>query len=108
MSIAFADVFPVLAEALPDFKPDNENDGLCYLFLNDMVRWVCDRAYPEFERQMEEFATLFEKLLTEGDSDIRDLTQDALETLWDHEEREVVASHFGPKTQELWKLICKH
>jgi hypothetical protein len=73
-----------------------------------MVRWVCDRTYPEFERQIEEFATLFEKLLTEGGSDIRDLTQDALETLLDHEEREVIASHFGPKTQELWKPICKH
>jgi hypothetical protein len=65
MSIAFADAFPVLAEALPDFKPDHENEGLRYLYLNDMVRWVCDRANPEFEPQMMEFATLFEKLLTE-------------------------------------------
>jgi hypothetical protein len=108
MTIEFEDVFPILADAIPEFKPSAEDleDRLSYLFLNDMARWVCDRGYPGFENQMGQFAALFEKLISEGDSNVHDLAHDALETVWEGDEREFVARHFGPKTRELWDRIC--
>ncbi|HXR38186.1 MAG TPA: hypothetical protein VN776_03810 [Terracidiphilus sp.] len=50
MSIAFEDAFAVVATAMPKFKVSAAEweDRLAYPLLNDMVRWVCDRAYPEF------------------------------------------------------------
>jgi hypothetical protein len=49
MAIAYADVFPVLAAALPEFEPSAADweDRLSYPFLSAMVRFVCDRAYLE-------------------------------------------------------------
>jgi hypothetical protein len=109
MSIDYADVCSVLAEALPDFRPSEVDmkDRLSYIILNDMVRFACDRAYPEYETLMEQFAALFERLISEGDSNVHDLALDALDTVWEHrEEREFVARHFGPRTREVWERIC--
>jgi hypothetical protein len=114
MSIAFADVFPVLAEALPDFRPSPQEleECLSYVFLSDMVRFVCDRScsgFPEYEILMYQFANLLERLIVEGDSDVHDLAHDALDSVWEREEygeREVLAHHFGPMTRELWERIC--
>jgi len=49
MPIDYADVFSILADALPEFKPSAEDleDRLSYPFPSDMVRFVCDRAYPD-------------------------------------------------------------
>jgi hypothetical protein len=111
VSIDYSDVFPVLANALPEFSPSSEDweDCLSYPFLNEMVRFVCDRAYlgiPEYEPLMQQFAALFERLISEGDSNVHDLAHDALETVWEHrEERDLIAAHFGPKTRELWERI---
>ena len=107
--ITFANVFPILAEAWPEFTasaPDRVEDRLSYPFLNDMVRFVCDRVYPEFDPLLHRFAALLENLLADGDSDVRDLVHDALETLRSHEEREKIADHFGHRTRDLWKQVC--
>jgi len=84
MSIDYSDVFPVLAQALPDFSPSpvDWEDRLSYPFLNQMAWFVCDRAYPElpeYETLMRQFAGLFERLISEGDSNVHDLAHDALE-----------------------------
>lgn len=56
---------------------------------------------------MREFAALLEKLITEGDSNVHELTHDALETLWEHQdERAFVAEYFGPSTRTLRDRIC--
>jgi hypothetical protein len=108
MTIAFQDVFPVLAQALPDFKASEEDweDRISYAFLSDMVRFVCDRGYPGSDGLMTGFARLLETLLILGDSDVKDLVHDALESVWAREERDFVAMHFGLKTSELWTRIC--
>ena len=107
-SIEFENVFDVLAEGLTDFKPSEsewEEDRLSYPFLSDMVRYVCDRAYPEFETSLRQFADLLEKLIGEGDSRVHDLARDALDTLWGQDEREFISGYLGPKTREVWKRI---
>jgi len=108
MSIDYEDVFDVLAEAVTDFKPSEAEleDRLSYPFLNGMVRFACDRAFPEFDTSLHQFADLFERLICEGDSNVHDLAHDALETVWEHDEREFISGYFGPKTRELWGRIC--
>jgi hypothetical protein len=108
MRIEYEDVFDVLAEAVTDFKPSEAEleDRLSYPFLNGMVRFVCDRAYPEFESSLRQFADLFERLICKGDSNVHDLAHDALDALWEHGERELISGYFGPKTRELWGRIC--
>lgn len=93
MAIPYQDVFPVLAEALPDFRASSEDwdDRLSYPFLSDMVRFVSDRAIPEFEPLMHQFGILLEGLTTEGDRDVQDLVHDGLETLWEKSDRDFVA-----------------
>jgi hypothetical protein len=107
MSIDYSDVFSILAEALPEFAPSEADleDRLSYPFLSEMVRFLCNRAYPEFpeyDKMMREFASLIEKLISDGDSNVHDLAHDGLESVWEHrEERDVISNYFGPKTQEL-------
>jgi hypothetical protein len=111
MRITFADVFPLLAEPLSGFEasPEDWEEHAAYCFLGDMVRFVCDRAYPQFpdnKSLLRQFAALMERLISEGDRDVHDLAHDALESVWAREEREFVASYFGPETTELWARIC--
>jgi hypothetical protein len=111
VTIAYADVFPVIAEAMPDFEPSKEDwdNRLSYPFLSEMVRFVCDRSYPgglEYEILRNQLAGLLEYLISEGDNDVHDLAHDALESVWDREERDVLAQHFGPVTRVLWRKIC--
>jgi len=111
MIIAFEDVFPVLAGALGDFQATKEDweERNAYFFLSDMVEFVCDRSYPgfpEYEIVMRQFSELLERLINEGDRNVNDLAHDALESVWEREERAELAKHFGPKTQKLWERIC--
>ncbi len=108
--ISYEQVFPTLAEALPDFTASRQDwveDQLSYPFVNDMVRFVCDRAYPEFDPMISQFAALLERLLSHGDERVHELVHDALEGLWSSDAPAIVTSHFGPKTRELWNLVCK-
>jgi len=62
--------------------------------------------FPDSEKFATRLAALFERLISEGDSDVHDLTHDGLDGLWGCEERDFVAKHFGPKTREVWERIC--
>ena len=66
-----------------------------------MIRFVCNRACPEFETSIRQFADLFEKLISEGDRNVHDLAHDGFEALWEHDEREFISGYFGPKTRDL-------
>ena len=109
MSIAYWDVFDVLAEAMPECPPapDDWEDRLSYIYINDIVRYVCKWAYPDFEPLLKRFAALMERLFIEGDENVQDLAHDALEAVWDHREEGVfVAKYFEPRTREVWLRIC--
>jgi hypothetical protein len=106
MTIAFWDVFPILAQAIPAFPAteDDLEDPLPYMFINDMVRFVCLR---ESESEMDQLAELLEKLLAEGDDETRYLAMDAIETLGEKPEGPMVAKRFSPKSREIWATVYK-
>ena len=108
MPIDYLDVFPILANALPDF-PATEQDWqepLPYIFMSEIVTFVCTKMSLDSMEHVEPFIALLEKLLTEGDGEIRYLVMDALEFLDEHkQERELISSRFGSKTLDLWRQM---
>jgi len=111
VELYYSFVFPVLADALAEFKPSAADlqEPLPYIFMFQMVEFVCDRAYaglPQVNPSLRQFATLMERLISDGDSDVHDLAHDGLESVWAREEGEFVASFFGPKTRALSVRIC--
>ena len=111
MTIEYCDVFPVLAKAVSGCEPTKQywDELLPYVFINDLVRFVCDRGYPDFDGVLGQFGELVERLLTEGDDEVRNLAHDALDTVCSHKdlaERDAVVQHFGPTTMKAWERIC--
>jgi hypothetical protein len=110
MTIAFQDAFAVLAVSMPKFKVSASewDERLAYPLLSDMVRWICNRAHPEFpdfEKFMQRFADILEKLISRGDNDIQDLVRYGLNCLREYKEGNFVAAYFKPKTHEMWQRI---
>lgn len=109
MGIAYSEVFPILAEAVPGFGASEEDrrEPTPYFFLGDMVKFVCERTPSRSNAEASALAALLERLLLEGDSDIRDLVQDGLECVLSCDTREAVAKYFGQKTLDLWFQVCQ-
>jgi hypothetical protein len=108
MSIRYSEVFPLLAKAVTGFEPDDEDwrEPTPYFFLADMIRFVCQKFGTGSDFQATELGACLERLLTEGDSDIRDLVLDGLETLRDQcISSERIAEHFAPRGRELGRSV---
>jgi hypothetical protein len=106
VTIAYWDVVPIIAQAIPDFpaSEDDLEDPLPYVFISDVVLFVCRR---QLEFEMDRLAELLEKLLTEGDPEVTYLSMDAIETLGVTREGPIVAKRFGPKFLEIWATVYK-
>ena len=105
MTIRYSDVFPILAKSITGVEADDEDwkEPTPYFFLANIVRFVCQRTRSGSALEALEMGKLLERLLSEGDADIRDLVLDGLETLRDEGMcTDLVVRYFGPKTIELW------
>jgi hypothetical protein len=104
MTIAYADVFPILAAALPDFGASEQDwqEPLPYIFLGQMQDFVCQRAGLGSFIEIDQFASMLEKLTLEGDDEVQYLVLDALDGLLDCDLKGLVAARFGPKVHQLW------
>jgi hypothetical protein len=102
--IKLQEVFPILADAVGGFVPSEEvrEEALSYPFISDMVRFVNDRSYVGTS-EAKQLAKLLERLFVEGDHDVHDLAVDALETVSEQENGEIIAQEFGPVTTQVWK-----
>jgi hypothetical protein len=107
MKISMDDVFPIMASAVSGLEATEEDwkEHGAYTFLADIRHFLCVRAGPRVETQLQEFGLLLENLLSNGDNDIHDLVLDSLEGLLDCDRRDSVARFFGPKTLELWSQV---
>jgi len=107
--ISYADVFPLLAKAIPDFQatPEDWREPTPYFFLSEMVQFICRRAEMGAHDDSKRFSSLMETLIVEGDADIHDLVTDAMETLWECQMRDQIAEDFGPKTFDRWRTLTE-
>jgi hypothetical protein len=104
MTIAWEEVFPMLAEAVPGFRPSKEGweDRLSYPYISDMVRFVNDQTFLG-DAEAKQLSRLLETLLADGDSMVHDLAVDAVETVSECENGILIAAHFGPETRRIWE-----
>lgn len=107
MNLQYADVFPLLAGALSDFRPSHEDwiGPAPYFFLGDMISFVCQKAGSGSLVEVDQLSALLEKLALEGDDDVQDLLLDSLEGLRECDLKDVVAERFGPIVKSLWNAI---
>jgi hypothetical protein len=92
-----------LRSAVPDFEMDAEwsNDDLGFPIINDFARYICATAAIDPE-DVENAVHFLEKCLNEGDSYIRDLVHECLETLSSCVGIESIKGMFGPLVTTLW------
>ena len=101
-----------LHRAIPSFDCEWEEDHLSYPLFNDSARYICSEAevlkyvesVDEAHRmsQVPACMELFERLLSEGNSDVRDLVTEAIETLSTCPHEREVKKWAGPEVSRIW------
>jgi len=107
-------VLSELQESVPNFPMDPEylKDGLRYPVFNDFARFICSEAEvlqsasSEAEaRQMSQVPVSMEfldRVLREGDDDVRPLVVECIETLATCEWVEQIKKYLGPEVRRMW------
>jgi hypothetical protein len=109
MSISYGEIFPILAIAVPDFEPSEADwaEPLPYVFMHQMMEFVCRKAAASSHDYCEQFAALLENLAIEGDEETQGLVLDVIEDLRECESKELIAEHFGPRVRYLWEEVSQ-
>ena len=96
-----------LQNAIPDFSinPNWRDENLGYPIMNDLARFICDRAGMEEFQQVRTGVGFLEMGLECGDDYVRDLVSEALETLAACQHVPAVQPYFGPRLLHLWVSI---
>ena len=96
-----------LQNTVPDFaiNPEWRDDNLGYPIMNDLARFICDRAGMEDFEQVRSGVGFLEMGLEGGDEYVRDLVSEALETLAACKHVPAVQGYFGPRLLDLWITI---
>ncbi len=93
MAFTLENAIVELTRAIPAFEPDPEYkaEGLVYLIFNDFARFICSEAevlqYITSEEEAFRLSSVpacmmfLKRALQEGDSAVRDLVNECLETL---------------------------
>lgn len=65
MSIRFDSIFPVLANAIPGFEGSETDwaEPLPYMFMQEMLTFVCEKAASESYIETDLFSALLERFL---------------------------------------------
>ncbi|HTD23116.1 MAG TPA: hypothetical protein VK738_10710 [Terriglobales bacterium] len=82
----------------PEWIPDN----LGYLIINDLARYMCDQAFLSDWEELKKGMDFLERSLEGGDSYMRDLVHECLETFLSCDHVGEIKKYFGPQTLELW------
>jgi hypothetical protein len=96
-----------LQSTVPDFSinPDWLEGVLGYPIINDLARFICDRAEVGDFEQVRSAMRFFEMGIEDGDEYVRDLVLEALETLSACQHIPAVRKYFGPRLLDLWRTI---
>lgn len=98
-----------LQNTVPDFaiNPDWRDGTLGYPIVNDLARFICDRAGKEEFEQVKSAVRFLEMGFETGDEYVRDLISETLETLAGCDHIPAVQAHFGPRLLGLWMTISQ-
>lgn len=101
MSIKYDEVISELETAVPDFTPDPYWDGLQYLIINDFARYIC-LVVQESENDLNRALEFVDRCVNEGDSRVRELMHECIETMSECEQASEIKGRVGPRTRALW------
>jgi len=92
-----------LQKTVPDFSinPDWRDDNLGCPIINDLARFICDRAGRKDLQQVRTGVEFLEMGLECGDEYVRDLVAEALEILAACRRVPAVQPYFGPRLLHL-------
>ena len=114
MAITSESAIRELREAVPSFVVNGEweRDRLSYPIFNDFARFICSEAevlqYVESADEAHRMSQVptsmqfLERLLSEGDSEVRDLVRETIETLSTCPGDQEVKKWAGPKVSAIW------
>jgi len=106
MNINKETLIQALANAVPGFKPDElwADESLGYLIINDLARYICNRAeYAKYDDDEVRAALDFlEACLLKGDSYVKGLVHECLETLASCSSISEIKKYFGVQTLTMW------
>jgi hypothetical protein len=116
MAITSESAIRELREAIPSFVVDGEweRDRLSYPVFNDFARFICSEGEVlEYVKSADEAHRMsqvplcmqfLERLLSDGDSDVRHLVRETIETLSTCPCEQKVKKWAGPQVSALWNL----
>jgi len=92
-----------LQSTVPDFaiNPEWLDDVLGYPIMNDLARFICDRAEVDDFEQVRSAIRFLEMGVEGEDEYVRDLILEALETLAVCPQLAAVQAYFGPRLLDL-------
>jgi hypothetical protein len=103
-----------LRKAIPSFDSEWEKDRLSYPVFNDFARFICSEAevLPHLKSaaeahrmsQLPACMQVLERLLREGDSDVRDLVSETIETVSTCPREGEVKKWAGPEVLAIWNM----
>lgn len=113
MSITLENAIAELRRAIPSFTVDPEWEGLSYPVFNDFARFICSEAevlkYVESDEEATSLSMVpasmmfLEHALEEGDSAVRDLIDDCVQTLIACPQHDQIKVWAKPRVAAIWK-----
>jgi hypothetical protein len=98
----------VLRDQLPQFNSDWATENIGYLIINDLARYVCSEACAYEEIEVSKAITLLDTLQKEGDSYIKDLVYECLESLTSCERYAEIKKHFTAELSAISQKVEPH
>ena len=94
-----------LQRAIPHFRVNPEwlEDGLGYPAINDFARFICSEADTLGWDEVDASMAFLERALSDGDSYVRDLVLECVETIDSCESINLLKDHFGTGVRALWE-----
>jgi hypothetical protein len=95
---------------VPKFDIDQDwvDDILGYPIINDLARYICDRARLEDFEEVKSGLAFLEMGLEDGDSYLHGLVHESLETLQSCQHIESIKKYFGPRVHDFWIASFQH
>jgi hypothetical protein len=105
MPITKETVLSELGRAMPHFRlnPEWLENGPAYPVVNDFARFICSEADTFGWDEVEASMLFLERALSDGDSYVRDLVLEYVETLSSCPSINLLKDRFGPEVRALWK-----
>ncbi len=103
MTISNATIISELLKRVPEFHPngDDVREGLTYPIINDLGRYICEKASARSHDEVKKAIDGLETLLAEGEESLTRLVGDCLWGLLECPEISDIAAFFGPRLRQL-------